>query len=853
MYLAKWFSHIVFEAASSEDLFKLDTIQELCRFQISINNTFGPLRSAIRYPQFWSLPNYLTCLAGQFYCQNLTQQDLDVRVAEIKSCDPFRKAILKCSGPSKNNLPSTNSICQTIPDSCKSKYYFDLFSFALSKNIFVKNSGPVYTTMVLPIMQLQSYMNDPNEDWVTVSATNFTPIYKDIMALKDNVKHTHIVGLNLGMKMEAFGEAMLWDSIYVLLAAVVAALICLSYSGSFFYALTIALSLVFSVGVSYFTYCIVFRIDFFPFINLLVVVLLVGIGADNTFVLKHIFDNAEMRTDPNSNKKTVDVGQALSHAARSMFITNATTAAAFYANYVSDVIVMKCFGVFAGTTMLINYLLIISWLPASLIILERYICTVVPQWIQRYNPRFNGDCCCPSKCSFIDTCRSQCRYAVEYFVEHILYVIIEKLKFLWLFSFAVVFVGSLVIVFYKPGVALPKRNPLQMFRKSHLFEWYDDHMEDLFYFSSFLNETAIDLDIVWGFKPTDVGKTLNPNDKGEDDKFNLDPTFHISMETLHGLHHFCSKLENSTLFALEGQCFIKQYFEWAEKQNCLYRPLFCCNPSNKKFNESYINNCLIEASKDLDMSAGGPIFRTNDLGKIDGFFMYAETVFNWSLIYEDLVIFQKRIDTEIASALAETAVEQLQQGWWTTAWYYLMLWLDLQNSLLHGTPSSIAISVLVALFVAVITTRTLLLSLLSIVSICGVIVITIACLVLLGWHLNIVESTIIILTAGLSFDFTLLYAAAYKISKSCTRREKVVETLNFIGLPVLLSALVTASVGVCMLPCITWGYYQVGLFMILVIIISYLSSTLFFLSLLFLFGPQQPTACNYKLLPCFEN
>ena len=47
------------------------------------------------------------------------------------------------------------------------------------------------------------------------------------------------------------------------------------------------------------------------------------------------------------------VEEALSHAVLSMAVTSLTTAAAFCANLVSDVTVIKCFGLFAAVLVLV--------------------------------------------------------------------------------------------------------------------------------------------------------------------------------------------------------------------------------------------------------------------------------------------------------------------------------------------------------------------------------------------------------------------------------------------------------------------------------------------------------------------
>ena len=56
------------------------------------------------------------------------------------------------------------------------------------------------------------------------------------------------------------------------------------YTASIFLTLMAIVSVVFSLAVAYFVYTFVFELDFFPFMNLLAAVIVVGIGANDVFV-----------------------------------------------------------------------------------------------------------------------------------------------------------------------------------------------------------------------------------------------------------------------------------------------------------------------------------------------------------------------------------------------------------------------------------------------------------------------------------------------------------------------------------------------------------------------------------------
>ena len=60
-------------------------------------------------------------------------------------------------------------------------------------------------------------------------------------------------------------------------------------------------------------------------------------------------------------------------AARAIAMTSSTTCAAFLANTLSPLMPIKSFGVYAGLIVPINYILVISFFPAAIIILESHL------------------------------------------------------------------------------------------------------------------------------------------------------------------------------------------------------------------------------------------------------------------------------------------------------------------------------------------------------------------------------------------------------------------------------------------------------------------------------------------------
>lgn len=140
--------------------------------------------------------------------------------------------------------------------------------------------------------------------------------------------------------------------------------------------LTITLASVSAIGaalaLAYFTYTFVLNLRFFPFMNVLAAVIALGVGADDTFILSRVW--AQKQRDllvlSPATKPTLEnlVSSTLQHALVSMLVTSVTTAAAFFGSYVSNITAIKCFSIFAGLTILWNLVLMVTWVPAWIVL-----------------------------------------------------------------------------------------------------------------------------------------------------------------------------------------------------------------------------------------------------------------------------------------------------------------------------------------------------------------------------------------------------------------------------------------------------------------------------------------------------
>lgn len=174
--------------------------------------------------------------------------------------------------------------------------------------------------------------------------------------------------MDLGLKNALFDESLLIDCWLVGLGGIFVMSCIWIYTSSVFITIMTVMAVIFSLGIAYFMYSIVFDMSFFPFMNLLAIVVLIGnynkfaiikesiifklnkckyicvnftgVGADDAFLFIKIWKCTVTERNCLNNLMAI----TLKHSAMSMFVTSLTTAGAFYASFISSITAIKCFG-----------------------------------------------------------------------------------------------------------------------------------------------------------------------------------------------------------------------------------------------------------------------------------------------------------------------------------------------------------------------------------------------------------------------------------------------------------------------------------------------------------------------------
>ncbi|XP_036438134.1 protein dispatched homolog 1 [Colossoma macropomum] len=837
------YSRIVFASAEGKNLWNIQAIKSMCNF----DNT--RVRS---HPQYWNLcqrttaasccpswtlGNYIAVLTNKSSCQKITERDVSHTLKVLRSCAKYYyNGTLGPECWDMNTRRKDQLKCASVPRKCtKYNAVYQILHFLVDKD-FLNPKSPDFLPPTLTYSMLFS-PTEKGESMMNIYLDNF-----ENWNSSDGV--TTVTGIEFGIKHNLFQEYLLTDTMYPAIAIVIVLAVMCVYTKSVFITIMTMFAIISSLVVSYVLYRVVFNFEFFPFMNLTALIILVGIGADDAFVLCDVWNYTKMDKPNSELSETVNV--TLQHAALSMFVTSFTTAAAFYANYVSNITAIRCFGVYAGTAILVNYVLMITWLPAVVVLHERYllnlfICFRPPHQTSRVTSFLTSLCQKASNCMFAISETSRI------FFEKVLPCIVIKLRYLWLFWFLAITVGGAYIVCVNPKMKLPslELSEFQVFRSTHPFERYDAEYKKLFMFERVHHgeDLYMPITIIWGVTPVDSGDPLNPKNKG---KLTLDTSFNIASPASQAwILNFCQRLRNqSFVFQSDEQdftsCFMETFKQWMENQDCDEARVYpCCSQSTFPYKQDVFELCIKRAIMELDRSTiyhldsktPGPRFDINDT--IRAIVLEFQSTYHFTLAYEKMHQFYREVDAWIQEEL-KNAPEGLSYGWFVSN----LEFYDLQDSLSDGTLIAMALSVLVAFSVMLLTTWNIIISLYAIISIAGTIFVTVGSLVLLGWELNVLESVTISVAVGLSVDFAVHYGVAYRLAPEPDREGKVVFSLSRMGSAIAMAALTTFVAGAMMMPSTVLAYTQLGTFLMLIMCISWAFATFFFQCMCRCLGPQ---------------
>ncbi|XP_072027301.1 protein dispatched homolog 1-like [Amphiura filiformis] len=771
----------------------------------------------------WSLGNVVAALNNRESCDNIQTEDVENTGQILQDCAPYYE-----SG-SLTELCETPQ-CQALPSKCiQGGLVYKIFHF-LTPSSFVEEikqgTFQLSSTIVfLPIEMLYSF----DELW---------DLYKDVFENKViTYDKTKVAALELGLKYDLFASYLQADTLYLGLSAILVVIIINLYVRSPFITAMTLLNMIMSLTLAYFAYKALFQLPFFPFVNIAAAVLVIGIGADDTFVFVDIWKKARQdiaKKEPIYNRAAV-VHETLKHASVTMFVTSFTTASALYASAVSSITAVKCFAIFAGTAIVANFIFTVTWLPVVVVLND--ICSTI-----LFGQASNKDTESGKKQRWHHLrtcCSSLSRFLNKVFTVHI-QTLIFNLRIVWILLFLGLAIGGVFLVFVSPKLQLPSQSDFQVFRSSHQFEKYSSDFKKKYSFE----DDRVDLlpyTATWGLQALDNGNHWDPESTGKvkyDDQFDLSHT-----ESQEWLYNFCDRMRNQSFVNAGDQsyCFIEN-LKTTLHSPCTDETLLppCCGRQDFPFPPDIFNNCAVLFCNATNCMSQHGLYRFGpwfDNGRLVAISVVATSTYKLSLDYNLMDAYWNAANTWTEDQM-QTAPAGMSGGWFISHSLIQFNFYDLQGSLATGAPAAMGISLGLAAAVLLLTTRNILISLYAMVSISGAVFVTIGSLVLLGWQLNIFESAILSLAVGLSVDFTIHYGVGYRLAPFKDNRGRTEFSIETLAPAITVAAISTFAAGAMMMPATVVTYVQLGTFLMLVMTISWSYATFFFLALCRTIGPR---------------
>lgn len=219
-------------------------------------------------------------------------------------------------------------------------------------------------------------------------------------------------------------------------------------------------------------------------------------------------------------------------------------------------------------------------------------------------------------------------------------------------------------------------------------------------------------------------------------------------------------------------------------------------------------------------------------------FSYLLCILTFPITYLHLTISSIQVE-KWTQKMLRSAPRSMKNGFFTSE----LSFYDLQEHLMTESVTCVLIAAGIASAVLYLVTRNMIVTLLAVVSVYTSVSCSLALLALLGWHLNVLESLVVTMSSGLSIDFILHYAIKYNAHLETELRIKYLIYKN-LG-PIFIATLTTLLTGVILLSSDILAFNQIGIFMIILIINSFIFSNFGFLSLLFRFGPNFKTDIEF--------
>jgi len=612
-------------------------------------------------------------------------------------------------------------------------------------------------------------------------------------------------------------------------------LIILSYvtfhTQSFFLGSMGVLQILICFGPAFVVYWYVLNIQYFGIMNWMIVFVILGIGADDMFVMT----DAWVQSTHLYKSDLERMSYTFNRAAKAMLLTSFTTACAFFATAVSRILVIKAFGVWAGLVIIFNYLYFITMYP-SLIMIQHY---------------YKGiRCCfcgysCPCNCckedeleSKLDTniedgenpvprpsehhdIQKEYRWIESFFKDRFSNVIVDNK-----YSILAIFMVIAGVGIYALTTLQAPQGAEEIWREGTKYdEYWKLITEDVYSDPQYQNTEVVTF---WGVKDIDRSN-YGPWQSGGGDVV-WDESFDLkSSEAQHHIYDFCMAIAEDETLVLDQDgsisCFMMDFKDYIGSGW----------PKNYDTEQDLVNDL-----KAFMESPEGEYYElVNAVGIKDNILHYVE-ITTLSTVSDLKSSSNERKDSQDAykAFLKQWNAKNIagvNNGKATS-----IQWVQLETEPFYakGAVLGVAIVVPLAFLVLLIFTKNIVISFFAMVCIVGNMLSVCILVLIVGWDFGVVESVAVIIVIGFSIDYVVHLGHAYLESTLEDREQRLTMALLTMGISVSSGAFTTALSGIPLLLSVWTFLYKMGLLIFCVCMFALSWSLFFFMALLAALGPE---------------
>lgn len=345
--------------------------------------------------------------------------------------------------------------------------------------------------------------------------------------------------------------------------------------------------------------------------------------------------------------------------------------------------------------------------------------------------------------------------------------------------------------------------------------------------------------LLWGSKPADTGDHSNPESWST---LVLDDTFDPSTpEAQTYMVKFCSKFFAEDFAGLPTpgwDCPINRFDQWLGNQTQSTSPenlytKYCGGASKLPMKQDDFHACFSAWSQLMD--------ETSVLSR-DGVVELMFIPFKSRVRYDSL---NSELDSEWhliegwLDDIQSKAPDGVNKAFFSSQDFW---WYDTNHSMFSTAYGSAAIALAGAALVILISSKSFVMTIFSVTSICYVLASVTSMMVAAGWTLGFLESICFAILIGISVDFVIHFSHAYaSIPGEASRESRTKYALIDMGPSILAAAFTTMAGAAIMLACVITFFTKFAMILFFTIVQSVLGSFVVFLTLTDCIGPIQPT------------